>query len=68
MRLAHFLQPDRVIQNRLARDIYLNIVGEQKHSVMSTLRPVGPVAFENSREQTAPRNRLKESGTNPREI
>ena len=36
---------------------------------MSTLRPVGPVAFENSRGQTAPKNRLaKDSGTNPREI
>ena len=36
---------------------------------MSTLRPVGPVAFENSRGQTAPKNRVaKDSGTNPREI
>lgn len=32
---------------------------------MSSLRPVGPVAFENSRGQTAPKNRLaKESGNN----
>ena len=59
-----------MIQYRASHVIYihLNIVGEQKAfqhcSVMSTLRPVGTVALENSRGQTAPKNRLaKESGT-----
>lgn len=51
------------------RDTYLNIVGEHKRSMMSTLRSVGPVAFENSRGKAAPKNSLtKESGTSSREI